>query len=110
MTLQKSIHPGKAKGCASKKNRSLIESLRAIINLKPGKMPKPKTNADVLAARLWNYALVAAPSNPKGLNAIVEIFDRLEGKAAPSEGELDAMKNSGQITFMLPRTNDSPKK
>jgi len=87
------------------KAKALFEALKKLIDDKAGKLPKAKTNGDLLVLRLWEYAMTAAPSNPKGLNAIVEIFDRLEGKAAPAAEELDAMKDNKTITVLLPKND-----
>ena len=96
---------GKKPGTVSPENKKLRDSLERIIAMKAGSMPGVKTNGDILAERLWNYALVCSPSNPKGLNALIEIFDRIDGKAAPSKEELDSNKNAQKIIVCLPSLN-----
>ena len=94
--------PGRPKGAPNKNHISLVASLRAIVDATPGNMPPIVTNADVLAERLWNFALTASPSNPKAFNGIVEVFDRCEGKSAPAPAELAAIKDSRAV-IVLPR-------
>ena len=80
----------------------LKHALEGIAISPAGIMPSVVTNADLLVARLWELAMTAAPSNPKGLNAIQEIFERLEGKTSPSKEELNSMEKSKSVTVVLP--------
>lgn len=85
------------------KNKPLRDALVAIADLPAGNVLIPVTNADLMAIRLWDFALSCTPSNPKGLNAIVEVFDRIEGRTKPSEEELEQTKGQKSLTVVLPR-------
>jgi hypothetical protein len=58
---------------------------------------KPKTELEKIA---FNLITIAKSSGKGAVHAIKEIIDRVDGKAVPSEEELDAKKQSGKIILV----------
>ncbi len=64
----------------------------------PGRVTPPRTKCDEIAYKL--YSLAKSDDNRAALLAIKEIIDRVDGKAAISSEEADAIKESGRVVMI----------
>jgi len=90
------ISPG---GAVSESKKHIRNALLRMMKDAPGVDVEPRTKAEEIARRL--YKLSQSADDKAALAAIRELMDRLEGKAAPSKEETDAIAAGGAKVVLI---------